>query len=71
MLGLVLAASAKPLEDKLMEMGLITLATGKQTLRFLPPLTVKLGEVDEALDMIADACAEMFGTPAAEEGKPE
>jgi predicted acetylornithine/succinylornithine family transaminase len=71
MLGLVLTATAKPLEDKLMEMGLITLATGKQVLRFLPPLTVKPNEVDEALDMIADACAEMFGTPAAEEAKPE
>ncbi len=71
MLGLVLTASAKPLEDKLMEMGLITLATGKQVLRFLPPLTVKPNEVDEALDMIADACAEMFDTPAAEEAKPE
>jgi len=54
-----------------MEMGLITLATGKQVLRFLPPLTVKPGEVDEALDMIADACAEIFGTPAAEDAKPE
>ncbi|MDD5677863.1 MAG: aspartate aminotransferase family protein [Kiritimatiellae bacterium] len=71
MLGLVLTATAKPLEDKLMEMGLITLATGKQVIRFLPPLTVKPGEVDEALDMIADACAELFGAPAVEEAKPE
>ena len=73
MLSLVLTASAKPLEDKLMEMGLITLATGKQALRFLPPLTVKPGEVDEALDMIADACTEMFGTgdSTVEDAKPE
>ena len=62
MLGLVLTSSAKPLEDNLMEMGLITLATAKQVLRFLPPLTVKPNEVDEALDMINDTCEEMFGT---------
>ena len=62
MLGLVLTSSAKPLEDNLMEMGLITLATAKQVLRFLPPLTVKPNEVDEALDMIIDTCEEMFGT---------
>ena len=71
MIGLVLTTTAKPLEDKLMEMGLISLATGKQTLRFLPPLTVKPNEVDEALDMIGDACEELFGAPAAEETKPK
>ena len=52
-------------------MGLISIATGKQVLRFLPPLTVKPNEVDEALDMIADACAEIFGEGAAEDAKPE
>ena len=73
MLGLVLTSSAKPLEDNLMEMGLITLATGKQVLRFLPPLTVKPNEVDEALDMINDTCEEMFGTgdSTAEDTKQE
>jgi len=70
MLGLVLDVPARPLEDKLLDMGLITLATGERVLRFLPPLTVKPGEVDEALDMIDDACAEIFGAPADEEAKP-
>ena len=73
MLGLVLTSSAKPLEDNLMEMGLITLATAKHVLRFLPPLTVKPNEVDEALDMINDTCEEMFGTgdSTAEDTKQE
>ena len=65
MLGLVLDVPARPLEDKLLDMGLIALATGERVLRFLPPLTVKPSEVDEALDMIDDCCAEVFGAPAA------
>jgi len=71
MLGLVLDVPARPLEDKLLDMGLIALATGERVLRFLPPLTVKPSEVDEALDMIDDSCAEVFGAPAAEDAKPE
>lgn len=71
MLGLVLDVPAKPLEEKLFEMGLIALTTGERVIRFLPPLNVKPAEVDEALDMIDDACAEVFGAPTAEETKAE
>ncbi len=70
MLGLVLKGPAKDLEAKLMDMGLLTLTTAEKVIRFLPPLNVKPGEVDEALDMIDDACAELTGTAAPEETAP-
>ena len=43
------------------EMGLLTLATAEKVVRFLPPLNVKDGEIEEALDIIEDALAEMHG----------
>lgn len=58
MVGLVLDQPAKPLETKLLDMGLITLATAETVIRFLPPLNVKENEIAEALDMVDDACAE-------------
>ncbi len=73
MLGLVLDQPSKPLEQRLMDMGLITLATAGNVIRFLPPLNVKPQEVDEALDMLDDACAEwhaeLDGSSAAEAGE--
>lgn len=62
MLGLVLDQPAKELEAKLMDIGLLTLATAENVLRFLPPLNVKPNEIEEALDMIDDVCAEWHGT---------
>lgn len=39
-----------------------TLAAGaRETIRFLPPLNVSEGEVDEALRIFEDSCAEVFG----------
>lgn len=74
MLGLALNQPAKTLEAKLMDMGLLTLATAENVLRFLPPLNVKQNEVDEALDIIADACAEwnaeLTGVPLPAEEEP-
>ncbi len=74
MLGLALDQPAKPLEERLMDMGLITLATAGNVIRFLPPLNVKPQDVDEALDMLDDACAEWHAeldAPAAEETPAE
>ncbi len=68
MLGLVLKEPAKVMEAKLMEMGLLTLATAENIIRFLPPLNVKASEVDEALDMLDDACAELTGVAEPETG---
>ncbi len=67
MLGLVLKEPAKTMEEKLMDMGLLTLATAENIIRFLPPLNVKQNEVDEALDMLDDACAELTDTVVPEE----
>lgn len=69
MLGLELAEAAKPLEEKLFEMGLIALATGERVLRFLPPLNVKPNEIEEALEMLADSCAELFTEGGKQSGK--
>jgi len=67
MIGLVLDQSAKELEAKLMDIGILSLATAENVLRFLPPLNVKPSEIEEALEIIDDVCAEWHGTAAAEE----
>lgn len=66
MLALVLDQPAKELEAKLMDIGLLALATAENVLRFLPPLNVKPNEVEEALEIIDDVCAEWHG-PADEQ----
>lgn len=75
MLGLVFNQPAKTLETKLMDMGLLSLATAENIIRFLPPLNVKQNEVDEALDIIADTCAEwhaeLTGIPLPTESEAE
>jgi len=71
MIGLVLDKPAKELEAKLMEIGLLALATAEKVLRFLPPLNVKPGEIEEALEMLDDVCAEWHGVPAAAEPAAE
>jgi acetylornithine aminotransferase len=59
MVGLVLKDSAAPLQKKLQEKGLLTLATAVRVLRMLPPLTVTAAEVEQAANLIAEACAEL------------
>ncbi len=71
MLGLVLDRPARPLEERLLDAGLISLTTADQVLRFLPPLTVKIQEVDEALDILDECCADIFGVAPAAEPDPE
>ncbi len=66
MVGLVLDQPARPLTDRLAEMGLLAIPTAESVIRFLPPLTVKDGELDEALDIIEDAVAEHHGAPREE-----
>jgi predicted acetylornithine/succinylornithine family transaminase len=61
MVGLVLDQPAKALVESLRGMGLIALATAETVVRFLPPLTVKDTEIDEALEIIEDAVAEAHG----------
>jgi acetylornithine/N-succinyldiaminopimelate aminotransferase len=67
MLGMELDQPAKPLVDKMAEMGLLALATAEKVVRFLPPLNVKDGEIEEALDIIDDALAEIHGVAVSQE----
>lgn len=67
MLGMVLNQPAKALVEMLRDMGLLSLATAENVIRFLPPLNVKDSEVEEALDIISDCLAELTGVKAEEE----
>jgi acetylornithine/N-succinyldiaminopimelate aminotransferase len=69
MLGLVLDQDAKDLTTSLAEIGLLTIATAGNVVRFLPPLTVQDDELEEALDILDDCLAEMHGS--AEEAAEE
>ena len=55
--GLVLNVPAGDLARKLMEKGLLTLATANTVIRLVPPLTVSATDVDQAVNIIHDACA--------------
>jgi acetylornithine/N-succinyldiaminopimelate aminotransferase len=59
MVGLVLHDSALPLQKKLQQKGLLTLATAVRVLRMLPPLTITAEDVEKAVALIAEACAEL------------
>lgn len=61
MLGMVLDQPAKPLVDKMAEIGLLTLATAENVVRMLPPLNIKDSEIEEALEIMDDCLAEMHG----------
>ena len=67
MLGLVLDQPVKPLCAKMAEAGLLTLATAENVVRLLPPLNVKDGEIEEALEIMDDCLAELHGTAEAGE----
>ncbi len=61
MLGLVVDKPAKELTKILTEMNLLAIPTGDTVVRFLPPLTVKDSEIDEALEILDDALAQWHG----------
>jgi len=61
MIGMVLDQPARPLCDIMAEMGLLALPTAETVVRFLPPLTVTDNELEEALEILDDALAELHG----------
>ena len=61
MVGLVVDGEAKALVDALREMGLLALTAGPNVVRFLPPLVLKEDDLEEAIDMIADALENVYG----------
>jgi acetylornithine/succinyldiaminopimelate/putrescine aminotransferase len=70
LLGLVLDVPALPLQKKLQEKGLLALATAGNVLRLLPPMNVTKAEIDQALQLIGEACAELHEAMAAESPNP-
>ncbi|WP_372845207.1 aspartate aminotransferase family protein [Pontiella sp.] len=65
LLGLVLDVPAAPLQKKLLEKGMLSLATAGNVLRLLPPLNVSQKEVDQALRLLGEACLELHEESAA------
>ena len=61
MLGMVVEGKAKEVVDKCREIGLLCCVAGEHVVRFLPPLTLKEGELEDALEMIGDALDELYG----------
>ena len=61
MLGLVVDGEAKDIVEALKAQGLLTLTAGKNVVRFLPPLTLAEGDLEDAIDMISDAFDCTFG----------
>jgi acetylornithine/succinyldiaminopimelate/putrescine aminotransferase len=59
MVGLVLNDSAAPLQKLLQDKGLLTLATAGRVLRMVPPLIVTAEEIEHAVALIDEACAEL------------
>ena len=57
-LALELAAPAKPIVDRCLQLGLLILTAGDQVLRFVPPLIIGEAEVDEALSILDQALPE-------------
>ena len=61
MLGLVVDGEAKDVVEALRGQGLLALTAGKNVVRFLPPLTLAEGDLEDAVDMISDALDCTFG----------
>ena len=61
MVGLVVEGSSKEVVDSCRDMGLLCCVAGAHVVRFLPPLNVKDGDLEEALEMIGDALDQLFG----------
>ena len=55
LLGLVLTVDGKDIASKCIENGLLTICTVERVLRFLPPLIINEGHVDEAVAIVEKA----------------
>ncbi len=70
LLGLVLDVPAVPLQKKLQEKGMLALATAGNVLRLLPPLNVTQKEIERALSLMGEACAELHDEMAEQSPNP-
>jgi acetylornithine/succinyldiaminopimelate/putrescine aminotransferase len=55
MIGMEMEGETKPVAAKCLDAGLVVNAAAGNVLRFLPPLTVRDGEVDRALSILSTA----------------
>lgn len=67
MIGVLLDTPVKPLIQSLADKGMIVLPAGDNVLRLVPPLNIKPAELEEGLEMINEAFAEMHGIALADE----
>ena len=56
--GLVMDVDAKPLAAQCIENGLVTICTNDYVLRFLPPLNINAGHVEEAVNIVEKSMSE-------------
>ena len=61
MLGLVVDGDPKELVEAFKAQGLLALTAGSNVVRFLPPLVLKEGDLEDAVDMISDALDCTYG----------
>ena len=61
MLGLVIDGDPKEVVEALRAQGLLALTAGGNVVRFLPPLSLKEEDLEDAVDMISDALDCTFG----------
>jgi len=59
MVGLMCTADPKPLIAKLRENGLLTVVGGGNVVRLLPPLITGEAEIEQALEIIDESCAQI------------
>lgn len=58
--GMVMDVDAKPLAAKCIENGIVTICTNDYVLRFLPPLNINTGHVEEAVNIVEKSMAEVL-----------
>lgn len=67
MVGMVVEGDAKKIVDTCRGMGLLCCVAGEHVVRFLPPLNIKEADLEEGLEMLGDALAEVYGDGGEEE----
>lgn len=61
MIGLVVDGDAKEIVEALQGQSVLALTAGPNVVRFLPPLTLGEGDLEDAVDMISDAMDCVYG----------
>ena len=61
MIGLVVDGDAKEIVEALQGQSVLALTAGPNVVRFLPPLTLGEGDLEDAVDMLSDAMDCVYG----------